>query len=54
MKDKEEPKQTIWIKIARSPWVQGPVLGSSVMMLVTPLKAILGWIDLGNIPIEDE
>lgn len=37
MQEKNEKKPSFWAKLALSPFVQGPVLGASVMTLVTPL-----------------
>ena len=37
MNNKTEQKTPLLVKTAESPWVQGPVLGASVMALVTPL-----------------
>jgi hypothetical protein len=40
MKHHTEQTPDLWIKVAQSPWMQGPLLGSSVMAMVTPL---LNW-----------
>ncbi len=40
MNNRSEQTQSLWIKVAQSPWVQGPFLGSSVAVMVTPL---LNW-----------
>ena len=40
MKHHTEQTPDLWIKVAQSPWMQGPLLGSSVMAMATPL---LNW-----------
>lgn len=36
MKEKTEQTTSLLVKVAETPWVQGPVLGAGVMALVTP------------------
>jgi len=40
MKNNTEKTPALWVKVAQSPWFQGPFLGSSVMAAATPF---LNW-----------